>query len=155
MLAEDDVGPRKAPRHAVVDHGLRTLGCFLPGLEHRHNRAFPCITMSGEQRSSAGKPGNMHVMTARVHHRHRLAAFVRCRRVAAVGKAGGLLHRQCIHVGAKHDGGTLAVAQDADDARHADAGGDLVARCRQSFCREPGRPRLMHRELRMGMNVPV
>ena len=71
-----------------------------------------------------------------------------------VGEAGGLLHRQRVHVGAQADAGlAVAAAQHADHAGAADAAMHLDAPCRAASpprCRRCGAPRSPARDGRGG-----
>ncbi len=98
----------------------------------------------------------MQVVAAGVHHRDLGAGVVGGGRGARVRQARGLLHRQGVHVGAEHDHGALAVAQDGDHAGAAHAGGDLPVALRREPLRDQGRRALLlEGELGVGVQVLV
>ena len=68
-----------------------------------------------EERRRADEPGDVHVVAAGMHDRHRLAVAFRDFDRAGIGQAGRLLDQQRIHVGAQHDGRPCTVAQEPDD----------------------------------------
>ncbi len=74
---------------------------------------------------------------------------------AGIGQAGVLLHRQRVHVRAQQDGGSVAVAQEPDDARSAHALGNLEPEILQPARRDAGRAPLLHGEFGMGMEILV
>ena len=94
-------------------------------------------------------------MAAGVHHRHRLPLTVDSPDLAGVGQAGRLLDRQGVHIGAQHDGRSLAVAEQADDAGLPDPRRHLVAGAAELVRRQAGRPRLLHRQLGVRVYVGV
>jgi parvulin-like peptidyl-prolyl cis-trans isomerase-like protein len=51
----------------------------------------------------------MHIVAARVHDGHRVPVLIRGPDLAGIGQASHLLDRQCIHIGAQHDGRPFAV----------------------------------------------
>jgi len=77
------------------------------------------------------------------------------RHAARIIEAGILPDRQRIHVGAQHDGRSLAVAQQADDAGLADAGRHLIAVTGQMLRGDLRRAAFLHRQFRMGMDVLI
>ncbi len=149
------LGLRKALEQSVVDHRLGALRGFLRRLEYRHDRALPCVARLREQLRRAGEPRRVHVVAARVHHRHGVAFAIGRGDLARIGQTGRFLDRQRIHVRAQHHDRTVAVAQQSHDARLADARGDVVARVAQPLCSDARGARLLHRELGMRVNVLV
>ena len=155
MLAEHHVGLGEAVEEPVIDHCLGAFRRLLRRLEHRYQGPAPGVAGLREERRRADEPGDMHVVTAGMHDRHRLPVAVRGSDLAGIGQAGCLLDRQCIHVGAQHDGRPFAVAQEpydaglADRRRHVVTGGAQPLRC------QSGRPGLLHRQLGMGVHVGV
>ena len=89
----------------------------------------------------------MHIVAAHVRHRDRIALSIGGRRLAGIGKAGRFLDRQCVHVGAQHDGRAVAVPKQADHAGLADARRYFIAGRTKTVRSEFGRPRLLHRQL--------
>ena len=94
-------------------------------------------------------------MTAGVHHRHGLPVAVGRRDVAGIGQAGRFLNRKRVHVGAQHDDWTVAVAQQTDNARLSDSGGHFIAGRTKTVRRDARRPRFLHRQFGMSMDVFV
>jgi len=64
-------------------------------------------------------------VSARVHHRRRLAAGVLGHDGAGKREPGFFSHRQRVELGAQHHRRPRAVLHDGDDTRAADAGGDV------------------------------
>ena len=119
--------------------------------------SVPCHA-SGARREELGgarQPGDVHVVAAGVHDRDRVAVGVGTGGRAGVREAGVLLYGEGVHVGAQHDGGSVAVAQHPDDAGPADAGAHLAAGPLELLGGLGGRAALVIRELRMGMKVAV
>jgi hypothetical protein len=155
VLTEHDVGFGEAVEEPVIDHRLGAFPGLLRRLEHCHHRPAPAVAGSRKQRRRTDEPGDMHIVAAGMHHRDRLPVAVRGSDFTGIRQAGGLLDRQRIHIGAQHDRRPCAVAQEPDDAglpdrrRHVVIGGAQPRRC-QSGC-----PRLLHRQLGMGVHVCV
>ena len=103
MLAEHDLRFREAVEEPIIDHRPGAFPRLLRRLEYRHQGPAPRVAGLREQRGRADKPGDMHVVAAGVHDRHRLAVAVRGPDLAGIRQAGCLLDRQRIHVGAQHD----------------------------------------------------
>ena len=108
----------EALHHAVLDHLVAAAAAFLRRLEDDRDRAGE-IARLGEIFGSAEQHGGVAVMAAGVHHAGRRRG---------VGRAGRLVDRQRIHVGAQADGraGAQPAADDADHAGPADLGHHLV-----------------------------
>ena len=99
----------------------------------------------GEVFRGAQQHGGVAVMAAGMH-----AAWELCWRRAA----GGLLHRQRVHVGAQADRGLpVAVPQHADDAGLADAAMHLDAPFLRAFGDEVGGAVLLQAQFGMGVDV--
>jgi hypothetical protein len=109
-------------------------------LEHCHQRPLPSVAGLREERRRADEPGDVHVVAAGMHDRHRLAVAVRDFDLAGIGQAGRLLDRQRIHVGAQHDGRPCTVAQEPDDTGLPDCRRHVVTCGAQPFRRQSGRP---------------
>ena len=103
VLSEHNLGFGKTVEKAIVNHRLSALRRLLGRLKHSHQRPAPCIPSSCEQGGRADQPGDVHVMTAGVHHGHRLPVGSGSRDAARIGQPGRLLDRQRIHVRAQHD----------------------------------------------------
>ena len=97
----------------------------------------------------------MHIVAAGVHDRDRVPVGVGAGGRAGVREAGVLLDREGVHVGAQHDGRSVAVAQHPDDAGPADARTHLAAGPLELLGGLGGGALLVVRELRMGMEVAV
>ena len=93
VLAEHDIGLGKAVKETVIDHRLSAFPRLLRRLEHRHQGPAPAVAGLCKERRCAGEPGDMHVVTAGMHHRHPFAVAVRSPYPAGIGQAGHLLDR--------------------------------------------------------------
>jgi len=108
--------------------------------------ATPLVPVRREVRRRAGQPGDVQVVAARVHDPVDGARVLEARL---------LLDRQRVHVGAQHHRRSVAVAEHADDAgaadpgRHLEPGGLQPARC------DAGGAFLLHRQLRVSVEVLV
>jgi hypothetical protein len=146
VLTEDHVRLREPVEEAVVDHRLRARRGLLRGLEHRHQRPVPPLARGGELSCSPCEPGDVHVVTARVHDTLGLARVV---------EAGLLLHRQRVHVCAQHHRRTVAVSKQTDDTPLPHTDRHVQSGSLQPLRRQCGRTLLLHRQLRMSMYVLV
>ena len=105
--------------------------------------------------AAAPEPSHVHVVAAHVPHRHRVPVAVFRHDLAGIGQVGRFLDGKRVHVGAQHDRGPVAVAEQADDAGPAHARRHLVAGGPKPVRGQAGRPRLLHRQLGMRVNVLV
>ena len=131
VLAQHHVGPRKALVQTVVQHGAGTAKEFVGGLAHPHHGAAPALAHAHEHVGRANQAAAVQVVAAGVHDGHLLATRVLGRDLARKVQAGVLLDGQRVGVAAQHDGGPLAVAQQAHHAGAAHLGTDLVAQLLQ------------------------
>ena len=84
------------------------------------NNTVPAILHPRQLTRCAYQCGDVHIMAARVHHRHFKAIDPDLFHRGRIGKAGALLHRQTIHIRAHKDDGAITVFQHADDTGAAD-----------------------------------
>ena len=130
LSAADSVGPARVPtvpagngqhvlghRHIdrsdelgepVLDHAPGAVGGLLRGLEQGDQRAGPLLLGPCHQSGGAEQAGDVHVVSAGVHHR---VAVRRTVWVLAYGRPVALADRQRVHVGAQQHGRAVAVAQ--------------------------------------------
>jgi hypothetical protein len=97
----------------------------------------------------------MHVVTAGVRDRHWTAVRIFSRCSARVVEACRLAYRERVHVGTQHDRGTIAIAQQPDDAGIADTARHVEAVLLEVFCGNARGAMLTHRQLRMSVDVLV
>jgi hypothetical protein len=145
MLAEDDYWLREVLEETIIDHRLSAFRGFLPRLKDRHQCSMPSLAGLGKQRGRARKPGDVHVVTTHVAHRHGMAFTVLGFNFAGIWQTRRFLNRESIHVGPQHDCRTFAISQQADDTSLSYALRHLVAGGAKSFRRQTGSPRLLHR----------
>ena len=89
----------------------------------------------GEQFGGADEPGHVHVVAAHVTDGDRLSVLILRRDLAGIGKARRFLDGQRVHVGAQHDGRSLAVSKQADDAGFPDTSRDFKTCSAKTVCR--------------------
>src|SRR5689334_21662422 len=97
----------------------------------------------------------MHVMAAHMAHRNGVPFGVLRRDLASVFKAGVFRDGECIHVGAKHHGRTIAVAEKPDHTCSAYTRRYLEAGFPESVGRDSSRSSFLHRQLGMGVDVLI
>lgn len=122
---------------AVVDHGAGAEDPLLGRLGDQDQGAGPVGLARRQLAGRADQGGDVHVVAAGVHDGLLGPVGIDLTGGRGVGQAGVFQQRKAVHVGADHDGGPVAVLQHRDDARAADAGGDLIAEGAQ-FLRHAG-----------------
>jgi aminopeptidase N len=155
VLAEHDLRRGEALEKPVVDHFPGAAAFLLGGLEHGEQRSRPGRRLAREDRRRADQARDVHVVPARVSHRHVPSAGVPPADGARVRQAGLLLDGQRVHVGAQHHRRPGAVAEHADDAGAPDVLGDLETERPQGRRHESGGPPLLPREFRVRVQVLV
>ncbi len=139
---------------AVGQHGPGAPPDFFGGLGDEHQGALPLVLEADQCLRGPYPARHVDVVAAAMRHK-RLAALPGRLVVACIGKAGFLFHRQRIEFGTHHDGGTVAILVDRDQAGLADLLGDLEAD-RAHFISEFGCGlHLLEGDLRMRMDILV
>jgi hypothetical protein len=158
-VQRDDRLRLEVAEHAVLEHlrgteDLPDFGrTFLRWLEHEHHLARERLAPCRDLLRDPHQDRDVRVVATGVHHTHGLAA-VRGRLGRSERQAGGLGHRQRVHVGAQRDARAGLRAFDyAGDAGAGDTGTHLHAERAQVRRDELRRARLAMTELGMPMQV--
>jgi len=95
----------------------------------------------------------MHVVAAHMPDWHGVPFGIRRLRLACIGKPSVLCDGERIHIGAQHHCRSFAIAEQSNHARLAHARRHLVTGLSQPVGSNTCRPRLVHRQFGMGVNV--
>ena len=120
MEGERVIRLREARVEPVLYHRLGATNALLGGLDDEDDGALPPVLHRRQPPGGADHRGDVGIVPTGVHHRCVDAVDADLMDLAGIGETGFLLDRQSVHVGADQDGGTIAVAQHADDAGLAD-----------------------------------
>ncbi len=150
-----DVRPREAGEQAVVQDRQRPAAPLFGRLGEQHQRPVPRVPVFGHHPRGPAPGRHVDVVAARVHDVRGLPAGVGYDRLARERQPCLLLDRERVELGAQHHGRTVAVLQDGHDARAADARRHVVSQRGGPRRQQPGRARLLERQLGMAVQVDV
>ena len=98
----------------VLHHVARAGDALLGGLTDQHQRARPLAAPRLHLPGGTHQAGNVHVVTAGVHHVDFLTARAGLARCRGVGQTAFFLNRKSVHIRAHHDQGPGTVFQHGD-----------------------------------------
>jgi hypothetical protein len=125
MESNDIIGLGEAGVEPVLKHRRRTGPNFLGGLEDHHQRSRPLVLHRRKTAGGSDPAGHVRVVPAGVHHRRLGAVGQRSNCLGSEGQTGLLVHRERVHVGAKHQHRAWSVFHHRDDTGPADLLRDL------------------------------